>query len=115
MELLMLCRVFPEKPERSSSRGHSSLSPAITNNLSAPKFLSAQRTSSLRYFSSGIYPGHFGIKMTQELVVHIALPLLQSWRRAPEEDVPAQDQLDGYEDVEGVVHHQGLQSLPNRR
>ena len=42
VKLLMLCRVCsPEKPGISSSREHSSLSPAITNSLFTPKFLSA--------------------------------------------------------------------------
>ena len=97
VELLMVCRVFPEKPGRSSSRGHLSHSPAVTNNLFAPKFLSAHRTSSLRYFSSGIYLGHFGINMTRELVAH-ALSSLKSGE-APWKDVPAKDQLDSWEDV----------------
>ena len=38
--------------------------------------------------------------------------LLQFWRCAPEEDVLVQDQFDGGEDVEGVVHHQGLSYVP---
>ena len=48
-----LSRFSLEEPGRSSSREHSSLSPAVTNGLSARKSLSAQRTSSLRCFSSG--------------------------------------------------------------
>ena len=45
---------------------------------------------------------------------HCARPpsLLQFWRCAPEEDVLVQDQFDGGEDVEGVVHHQGLSYVP---
>ena len=39
-------------------------------------------------------------------------PSAQFWRCAPEEDVLTQDQLDGWEDVEGVVHHQGLSYVP---
>ena len=38
--------------------------------------------------------------------------LLQFWRCAPEEDVLVQDQFDGGEDVEGVVHHQDLSYVP---
>ena len=38
--------------------------------------------------------------------------ILQFWKCAPEEDVLVQDQLDGGEDVEGVVHHQGLSYVP---
>ena len=44
----MLRRVCsPEKPGISSSREHSSLSPAVTNSLSTPKFLSAHVLPSL--------------------------------------------------------------------
>ena len=43
---------------------------------------------------------------------HVLPPLLQFWRCAPEEDVLVQDQLDGGEDVEGVVHNQGLSYVP---
>ena len=39
------------------------------------KFLSAECTSLLRYFSSGIHLGHFRIKTTWELVTHILSPL----------------------------------------
>ena len=39
-------------------------------------------------------------------------PSAQFWRCAPEEDVLVQDQLDGGEDVEGVVHNQGLSYVP---
>ena len=35
-------------------------------------------------------------------------PLLQFWGCAPEEDVLVQDQFDGGEDIEGVVHLHGL-------
>ena len=87
VELLMLCRIFLEKPEKFSSWRHSSHLPAITNNLSSLKFLSAQRISSLRYFSSRIYSGYFDIKITQELVVYVALPLFQFWRCAPKENI----------------------------
>ena len=39
---------------------------------------------------------------------HVLPPLLQFWRCASEEDVPAQNQLDGWEDVKEVVHLQGI-------
>ena len=52
-----------------------------------------------------------GIKTTQELATHV-FPPLKFCRCAAEKDVPAQDQLDGYEDVEGVVHHQSLSYVP---
>ena len=52
-----------------------------------------------------------GIKTTQELATHV-LPPLKFCRCAPEKGVPAQNQLDGWEDVEGVVHHQGLSYVP---
>ena len=39
-------------------------------------------------------------------------PSLLQLRCAPEEDVLVQDQFDGGEDVEGVVHHQGLPYVP---
>ena len=74
--------------------------------------LSIKRMSSFRYFSFGIHFGHFSIKTTRELVTHVLPPLLQFWRCAPEEDVLVQDQLDGGEDVKGVVHHQGLSYVP---
>ena len=38
--------------------------------------------------------------------------LLQFWRCTPEEDVLVQDQFDGGEDIEGVIHHQGLSYVP---
>ena len=76
-----LSRSSPEKPGRSSSQRHSSLSPGVTNGPSAPRFVCKR---------------------------HVLSPLLQFWRCAPEEDVLIQDQFDGKEDVEGVVHHQGL-------
>ena len=38
--------------------------------------------------------------------------LLQFWRCAPEEDILIQGQFDGGEDVEGVVHYQGLSYIP---
>ena len=60
--------------------------------------------SSLPYFSSGIYPGHFGIKTTRELVVYVLPPSTSSILEIhPEEDVPAQDQLDDWENVEGII------------
>ena len=77
MELLMHCHVLPQRSQ--------------TLTL-CTKFLSAQRTSSLCYFSSGIHSEYFGIKMTRELVAHVLPPLLQFWKYAPEEDVQAQDQ-----------------------
>ena len=66
MERLMLYHIFSsEERGRSSSQEHLSLSPAGTNGPSATKF---------------IYKTH-------------VLPLLiQFWKNAPEEDVPAQDQ-----------------------
>ena len=89
VKLLILCYVFFPKEQgrnrRSSSQKHSSFSPAVTNGLSAPKFLSAQRMSSLWYFNFGIYPGHFAIKTTRELITHV-LPLLNSedafWKKS---------------------------------
>ena len=44
--------------------------------------------------------------------MHVFPPLLQFWRYALEEDVLVQDQLDGREDVEGIVHDQGLCYVP---
>ena len=43
---------------------------------------------------------------------HIFPPLLQFWRCASKQNVLVQDQLDGGEDVERVVHHQGLSYIP---
>ena len=63
--------------------------------------------SSLRYFSSERHSENSGTKTTRELATHV-LPPLKFCRCAMEKDVPAQDQLDGYEDVKGVVHYQGL-------
>ena len=70
--------------------------------------------SSLRYFKSGIHSEHPGIKTTRELATHV-LPLLKLCRCVPDEDVPAQNQLDGWEDVEGVVHHQGHLGIEKTR
>ena len=81
MELLILCHVFPQGREHSN--------PLPTQRPSAPKVLSAQRTSSLRYFSSRC-----------TLSTPTSRRLENS--RAPEEDVLVQDQLDGWEDVEGI-------------
>ena len=52
-----------------------------------------------------------GIKTTRELAMHV-LPPLKFWRCAPEEDALAREQLDGWEDIEGVVHHLGLSYIP---
>ena len=52
-----------------------------------------------------------GIKITQKLATHVLSPL-KFCRCAPEEGVSAQNQLDGREDIEGVVHHLDLQSVP---
>ena len=38
--------------------------------------------------------------------------LLQFWRCTSEEDILAQDQFDGVEDVKGVVYHQSLFYIP---
>ena len=80
----MLCHVFsPKEP--------------VFFELLCTKLLSVQHTSSLHYFSSGMHSEYFGIQTTRELVAH-ALPLLKS-EEAPRKDVPAEDQLDGWEDV----------------
>ena len=109
MELLMLCHVF-------------SLEESVFFELLCTKLLFAQRTFSLHYFSSGMHSEYFGIKTTRELVAHVLL-LLKSGDAHPK-DVPAEDQLDGWEDVweeaEEVVHYQeiiraGLLSIPNHR
>ena len=65
------------------------------------------RTSSLHYFSSGMHFKYFGIKTTWELATH-ALPPLKFCRCTAEKYIPAQDQLDGYGDVKGVVYQQGI-------
>ena len=70
-----LLRYSLEEPGRSSSRGHSSLSPAVTNGPSAPSFC----LQDARH------------------------PYAQLWRCAPEEDVLVQDQLDDSEEVEGII------------
>ena len=77
MELLIRCHVLPQR---------SQTKPFHT------EFLSAQRTFSLHYFSSGMHSKSFGIKTTQKLVVNVLPPLFQFWRCALEENVPAQDQ-----------------------
>ena len=60
--------------------------------------------SSLCYFSSGIYPRHFSIKKTQELIAHVFPPSTSSiLEMHPEENVPAQDQLDDWKDVKGII------------
>ena len=83
--VLILRRVFSlEKSGRSSSQKHSSLSPRITPGLSTPKFLSTQHTTSLRYFSSGIHPRHFAIRLLEN-------SLHTSSLCAQKDDVPAQD------------------------
>ena len=76
--------------------------------VSLHQSLSAKQTSFLRYFSFGIYFRHFGIKTTQEFIVHVLPPLLQFWRCTPEKDILVQDQLDSGKNIEGVVHHQSL-------
>ena len=47
---------------------------------------------------------------------YVLPPLLQFWRYAPEEDVQDQkiraEMLDGWEDVKGILHHQGLSYVP---
>ena len=94
MELLMLCHVF-------------SLKESVFFELLCTEFLSAQRTSSFHYFSSGMHSEYSGIRTTQELATHF-LPLPKFYRCALEEDVPALNQFDGWEDVKGVVHLHGL-------
>ena len=44
--------------------------------------------------------------------MHVLTALLQFWRCTPEKDVLVQDQLDGEEDVEGIVYHHGLSYVP---
>ena len=73
--------------------------------------------SSFHYFSPKMHSKYFNIKTTRELVAHV-LPPLKS-EDAHWKDVLAEDQLDGWEDVweevEEVVHHQEMQSIPNRQ
>ena len=57
--------------------------------FSPKELLFTQHISSFRYFSSGIYPAHFNIKITREFVAHI-FPSLKSGE-APQKDVPAKD------------------------
>ena len=71
----MLCHAF-------------SLEEPVIFELLCTELLSAQRTSSLRYFSSGIDPGHF----ENLLRTSVFLPLLQFWIYALEKGVQAQDQ-----------------------
>ena len=113
MELLMLCHVFSfEEPVFFELF-------CTISFLQAPlhQVLSAKRTSSVHYFSSGMYSKYFGIKTTRELVVYM-LPLLKPGD-VHRKNVPAKNQLDGWEDVweevEEVVHHQEMQSIPNRQ
>ena len=99
MKLLMLCHFF-------------SLKEPVFFELLCTELLSAQHTSSIRYFSSGIHPRHFGIKTTREFVAHVFPPLKSG--EAPQKDVRAKDQLDGWEnvreEVEKVVHHQAREN-----
>ena len=90
----MLCHVFSFKE-------------SVFLELLCTKFLSVQRTPSSRYFSSGMHSEYSGIKTTQELATHV-FPPPNFHRCALEEDVPVQNQIDGWEDVEGVVHLHGL-------
>ena len=48
------------------------------------------------------------VPLHQVLICGTRVPflLLQFWRCAPEENVLVQDQFNGGEDVEGIVHHQ---------
>ena len=59
----MLCHVFPQR---------------IQTQPLCTEFLSAQRTSSLRYFSSRIHSGHFGIEKTEWLIAKKCYKDLQS-------------------------------------
>ena len=52
-----------------------------------------------------------GIKTNQELATHVFL-LLKFRRWALKEDVPVQNQLHGWEDVERVMHLHGLSYIP---
>ena len=113
MELLILCHVFSfEEPVFFELLCTDSFLQASLHQV-----LYAKRTSSFHYFSPRMHSEYFGIKTTRELVAHM-LPLLESGD-AQQKDVPAEDQLDGWEDVwkevEEVVHHQEMQSIPNCR
>ena len=94
----MLCYVF-------------SLKESVFFELLCTKFLSAQRTSCFRYFSSGMHPEYSGIKTTRELATHV-FPPPKFHGCALEEDVPVQNQFDGWKDVERVVHFHGLFYVP---
>ena len=61
---------------RSASRGHLNPLPVVPL---CTEYFFAKRTSSLRYFSSGMHSGYFSIKTTQELVAQVLPPLLQLW------------------------------------
>ena len=77
------------------------------------ELLFAQRTSSLYYFSSGMHSEYFGIKTTRKFIAHV-FPLLKSGD-AHQKDVPAEDKVDGWEDVweetKETVHHQASRNL----
>ena len=94
MELLILCHIFsPKEP--------------IFFELLCTKLLSVQRMSSLHHHSSRMHSEYFGIKTTQELIAYVLPPLKSG--DAHRKNVPAKDQLNGWEDVGEkvveVVHH----------
>ena len=57
-----------------------------------------------------MHSDYSSIKTTQKLATHV-LFLLKFYRCTLEKNVPTQNQLDSWEDVERVVHHQGLSNV----
>ena len=86
---------------------------ALSRSSSEEPGLTSARTSSLRYFSSGIHPRHFDsrTRCARPSSFHFFNSGDALQKKTSKPRIRA-EMLDGWEDVEGILHRQGLSYVP---